>query len=126
MIGLLGAKIWVENQVDFANPINLVPIGAGLILAVGPVAHKVTDDFTLEGIALGTIVLLAGWHLLRVLAPAHMKEDLERGMTPIEHRVGYGEAGIETDAADGERTSRHGTWDASSGRHGAHDLRKDQ
>jgi xanthine/uracil permease len=25
MIGLLGAKIWKENNVDFANPINLVP-----------------------------------------------------------------------------------------------------
>jgi xanthine/uracil permease len=25
MIGLLGAKIWIENRVDFSNPINLVP-----------------------------------------------------------------------------------------------------
>ena len=67
MIGLLGAKIWIENRVDFANPINLVPIGAGIILAIGPVAQKITDDFTLEGIALGTIVLLASpGHLLRV------------------------------------------------------------
>ena len=39
MIGLLGAKIWIENRVDFANPVNLVPIGAGLILAIGPVTH---------------------------------------------------------------------------------------
>ena len=69
MIGLLGAKIWIENRVDFANPINLVPIGAGIILAVGPVAHQISDYFTLEGIALGTIVLLAGYHLLRWLAP---------------------------------------------------------
>lgn len=76
MIGLLGAKIWIENQVDFANPINLVPIGAGIILAIGPTAHKITDDFTLEGIALGTIVLLAGYHLLRWLAPPYLKESL--------------------------------------------------
>ena len=60
MIGLLGAKIWIENRVDFSNPINLVPIGAGIILAIGPVVQQITDDFTLEGIALGTIVLLAG------------------------------------------------------------------
>ena len=79
MIGLLGAKIWIENQVDFANPINLVPIGAGIILAVGPVAHQVSDDFTLEGIALGTIVLLAGYHLLRWLAPAYMRDALIAG-----------------------------------------------
>ncbi len=77
MIGLLGAKIWIENRVDFANPINLVPIGAGLILAIGPVRHAITDDFTLEGIALGTVVLLAGYHLLRALAPAHMRDSLD-------------------------------------------------
>ncbi|MPZ60254.1 MAG: nitrate reductase [Propionibacteriales bacterium] len=77
MIGLLGAKIWIENRVDFANPINLVPIAAGIILAVGPVSHQISEDFTLEGIALGTIVALAGWHLLRSLAPAHFKQMLE-------------------------------------------------
>src|SRR5689334_17991034 len=26
MIGLLGAKIWIENRVSFADPVNLVPI----------------------------------------------------------------------------------------------------
>ena len=82
MIGLLGAKIWVENRVDFSNPINLVPIGAGIILAIGPVVQQITDDFTLEGIALGTIVLLAGWHLLRWLAPPYMREGLEAGAPP--------------------------------------------
>ena len=29
MIGLLGAKIWKENGVDFGNPINLVPARRG-------------------------------------------------------------------------------------------------
>ncbi len=82
MIGLLGAKIWVENRVDFGNPINLVPIGAGIILAIGPVRHLITDDFILEGIALGTIVLLAGYHLLRWLAPPYMREGLSAGPPP--------------------------------------------
>jgi uracil-xanthine permease len=79
MIGLLGAKIWIENQVDFGNPINLVPIGAGIILAIGPVSHQVTNDFNLGGIALGTIVLLAGYHLLRTLAPPYMRDALVAG-----------------------------------------------
>ncbi len=35
MIGLLGAKIWKENRVDFANPVNLVPVAAGIIIAIG-------------------------------------------------------------------------------------------
>ena len=29
MIGLLGAKIWKENGVDFGSPVNLVPVAAG-------------------------------------------------------------------------------------------------
>ncbi len=101
MIGLLGAKIWIENRVDFANPINLVPIGAGIILAVGPVAHQISDDFTLEGIALGTIVLLVGYHLLRWLAPEHMRASLD---TP----AGY-------DDGTAMSVGRHGAHEASLG-----------
>ena len=41
MIGLLGAKIWMENRVDFANPLNLVPIAAGIIIGIGNVTPDV-------------------------------------------------------------------------------------
>jgi uracil-xanthine permease len=73
MIGLLGAKIWIENRVDFGNPVNLVPVAAGIILAIGDTELEVTEDFTLAGIALGTIVTIVGYHLARVLAPAHLR-----------------------------------------------------
>jgi uracil-xanthine permease len=76
MIGLLGAKIWKENRVDFANPINLVPLAAGIIIGIGNVSLTFTDNFSLSGIALGTIVAVAGWHLSRALAPAEMKAAL--------------------------------------------------
>ena len=81
MIGLLGAKIWKENRVDFANPINLVPLAAGIIIAIGNSGNdapllQITDDFSLGGIALGTIVAVVGWHLARALAPAEMKAAL--------------------------------------------------
>jgi uracil-xanthine permease len=76
MIGLLGAKIWKENRVDFANPVNLVPLAAGIIIGIGGVALKFTDNFSLSGIALGTIVAVLGWHVARVLAPAEMKAAL--------------------------------------------------
>jgi xanthine/uracil permease len=96
VIGLLGAKIWIENRVDFANPVNMVPIGAGIILAIGPVTQEITEDFDLSGIALGTVVLLIGWHLLRWLAPPHLREDLETGgPLPLEERVTGGEIGME-------------------------------
>src|SRR3954466_10767684 len=88
MIGLLGAKIWKENRVDFANPINLVPLAAGIIIAIGNVSLQITDTFSLSGIAFGSIVAVAGWHLARVLAPAEMKESLfregaELGTAPV-------------------------------------------
>jgi uracil-xanthine permease len=76
MIGLLGAKIWKENRVDFANPINLVPLAAGIIIGIGGVALKFTDNFTLSGIALGAIVAVVGWHVARVLAPVEMRQAL--------------------------------------------------
>jgi xanthine/uracil permease len=72
MIGLLGAKIWIDNHVSFADPINLVPISAGLILGIGYDTtgfFSVTEEFTLGGIALGTIVIVAGYHLAKAFAP---------------------------------------------------------
>jgi xanthine/uracil permease len=78
MIGLLGAKIWKENRVDFANPINLVPLAAGIIIGIGNVTLTFTDTFSLTGIALGSIVAVAAWHLARALAPADMKAALTR------------------------------------------------
>ncbi|MDR1449117.1 MAG: nitrate reductase [Propionibacteriaceae bacterium] len=67
MIGLLGAKIWKENGVDFGNPATLVPLAAGLIIGIGDVS-LVIGDFSLSGIALGTITTVAVYHLARLLA----------------------------------------------------------
>src|SRR3954469_12837684 len=77
MIGLLGAKIWKENGVDFGNPVNLVPLAAGIIIAIGGVSWHITKDFTLSGIAFGTIVAVGGWHLARVLAPKEMRDAVD-------------------------------------------------
>ena len=64
MIGLVGAKIWVENQVDFGDPVNLVGLAAGLIVGIGGVTLKITDDFSLSGIALGTILVIVLYHMV--------------------------------------------------------------
>jgi uracil-xanthine permease len=66
MIGLVGAKIWVENRVDFGNPVNLVGLAAGIIAGIGGVTLKFTDDFELSGIALGTILVIVYFHLVNV------------------------------------------------------------
>lgn len=74
MIGLLGAKIWKENGVDFGNPINLAPVAAGIIIGIGNVSLVFSDSFELSGIALGTIVTVAAYHLARWLAPSELKD----------------------------------------------------
>jgi uracil-xanthine permease len=64
MIGLVGAKIWVENRVDFGNPVNMVGLAAGIIAGIGGVTLKITDNFSLSGIALGTIMVIVYFHLV--------------------------------------------------------------
>src|SRR5699024_11025122 len=76
MIGLIGAKIWVDNDVDFGSPKNIVPLAAGLIVGIGDVTLKFTEDFQLGGIAFGTILLLVLYHLVnRRDAPANEPSD---------------------------------------------------
>ncbi len=75
MIGLLGAQIWLNSGVDLRNPLNLVPAAAGIIIGVGGVSIRFSDNFTLSGIALGTLVVITGYHALRYLAPAHLKSE---------------------------------------------------
>ena len=65
MIGLVGAKIWVENNVDFGDPVNLVGLAAGIIAGIGGVSLVITDDFELGGIALGTILVIVYYHLVK-------------------------------------------------------------
>ncbi|HWC42810.1 MAG TPA: solute carrier family 23 protein [Actinomycetota bacterium] len=78
MIGLLGAKIWKENGVDFGNPINLVPVAAGIIIAIGNTTLVITDNFQISGIAFGTIVTVAAFHLVRMIAPPYLREEQAR------------------------------------------------
>ncbi|MGW0889779.1 uracil-xanthine permease family protein [Saccharopolyspora gloriosae] len=70
MVGLLGVKIWVQNRVDFADPVNLLPVAAGVIAGIGDVSLTFTPSLSLSGIALGTVITLLGYHLLRAFRPA--------------------------------------------------------
>ena len=89
MIGLLGAKIWKENKVDFGNPVNLVPVAAGIIIGIGDVSLKVTEEFTLGGIAFGTIVTVAVYHLAHALAPAALKRESEGAILIVDRPGAY-------------------------------------
>lgn len=99
MIGLLGAKIWKENGIDFGNPVNLVPVAAGLIIGIGDVPLKITDSFTLGGIAFGTLVTVIVYHLAHALAPRELRPDPAGGTNLILDTPGmYHEPDAEDDA----------------------------
>ena len=107
MIGLLGAKIWKENGVDFGNPINLVPLAAGIVMGIGNVTLTFSDSFSLTGIALGTIVAVLGWHLAKALAPAELRTGAEHPGAAI--AVGdfvYGDSDGVDDLYQGDRPAR--------------------
>lgn len=76
MIGIMGARIWVNNKVDFSNTINLMAAGAGLIIAI---ADPVIDVGGMQfgGIALGTIAVLGIYHVMSGIARWRDTEPLE-------------------------------------------------
>lgn len=73
MIGIMGARLWVQNQVDFSNPINLMTAGSGLIIAIAnPVLTLGGAQY--GGIALGTAATLLIFHVMRAIARARGTE----------------------------------------------------
>ena len=65
MIGMLGVRIWAENRVDFANPVNLMTAAVALIIGIADYTWKI-GDVTFAGIALGTFAAVGVFHLLRL------------------------------------------------------------
>jgi uracil-xanthine permease len=61
LIAVLGARIWVENKVDFKQPVNLVTAAVALIVGTADyTAHL--GSMLFNGIALGTIAALVIYH----------------------------------------------------------------
>lgn len=95
MIGIMGARIWVNNRVDFSNTINLMAAGAGLIIAI---ADPVIDVAGMQfgGIALGTIAVLGIYHIMSVIARWRDTEPIEDD-TEEQAPIVHGPAGKPTD-----------------------------
>lgn len=67
MIGMLGVRIWVQNRVDFADPVNLNTAAVAMIVAI---ANYTWAPAGLEfaGIALGSACAVGIYHLMRALS----------------------------------------------------------
>lgn len=69
MIGILGARIWVQNKVDFADPVNLNTAAVALIVGIANFT-VVFHGAKFEGIALGTAAALLVYHVMRGISRA--------------------------------------------------------
>ena len=78
MIGLLGARIWVENKVDFTRSVNLFPAAVGLIMGIANFTFTI-GDMTFGGVTVGTITALVLYHVMRVIAKARKTDVTDEG-----------------------------------------------
>jgi len=74
MIGVLGAKIWIENKVDFGNSTNLFIAATTLIIGIADMTWK-RGDYSFGGIINGTLVAVIGYQVLRSLNKAAGKAE---------------------------------------------------
>ena len=74
MIGILGAKIWIENKVNFGNSTNLFIAATTLIVGIADMTWK-RGDYSFGGIINGTLVAVVGYQLLRALNKAAGKAE---------------------------------------------------
>ncbi|MGL4575079.1 MAG: solute carrier family 23 protein, partial [Burkholderiaceae bacterium] len=63
LIAVAGAKIWVDNKVDFANPANMITAAVTLVLGTGDYTLKI-GEFTLGGIGTATFGAILLYALL--------------------------------------------------------------
>ena len=69
MIGILGARIWIDNKVDFANSTNLLIASSALIIGIADYSWT-RGDYTFTGIVNATLVAVIGYRVLHSLAEA--------------------------------------------------------
>ncbi|MCX2747350.1 NCS2 family nucleobase:cation symporter [Arthrobacter sp. MI7-26] len=67
MIGVLGVKIWVQNKVNFSNPINLTTAAVALIIGIADYTWTI-GELKFTGIALGSAAALVVYHGMKGLA----------------------------------------------------------
>ncbi len=67
MIGVLGARIWVQNKVNFADPVNLTTAAVALVIGIADYTW-VAGDVTFKGIAIGTAAAITIYHVMRAIS----------------------------------------------------------
>ena len=67
MIGILGAKIWIESKVNFADSTNLIVAATAIIIGIADVSWT-SGDFTFNGIINATLVAVIGYRVFHAIS----------------------------------------------------------
>ena len=67
LIGIIGVKIWLDNNVDYSKPVNQFTAATALIVGIADFTLNL-GQLTFNGIALGTIAAIVVYHLMRTVA----------------------------------------------------------
>ena len=66
LIGMLGVRIWMDNKVNFNNPVNLTSAAVALIAGIGNLTLTV-GGVSLEGIAWGSVGIIVAYPIMKKL-----------------------------------------------------------
>ena len=70
MIGVLGARIWIESKVDFSKSTNLIIAATSLIIGISDLSWTKWGNYTFNGIINATLVAVIGYRVLHTIAKA--------------------------------------------------------
>lgn len=66
LIGLIGIRIWMDNKVDFSDPVNQYTAAAALIIGIGNLTLT-SGDVTVTGIVLGSVAAVVIYHVMTLV-----------------------------------------------------------
>jgi NCS2 family nucleobase:cation symporter-2 len=69
MIGVLGARIWIDGRVDFAEPTNLYIAASALIIGISDLSWS-SGKFAFSGIINATLMAVVGYQIFTRIAKA--------------------------------------------------------
>lgn len=67
MIGILGARIWIESKVDFSNSNNLIVAASAIIIGIADISWT-KGQYTFTGIVNATLVAVLGYQILNAVS----------------------------------------------------------
>lgn len=81
LVGIIGVRIWLTNDVDFAKPVNQLTAAIPLIIGIADFTWQ-AGSLTFTGIALGSIAALLVYHGMRLLGMVRGVRDDQRDPDP--------------------------------------------